>query len=142
MAEYYPSKNRIEKFAMGKEEYRFEEEVSYPNGGRSLFYISDDKVLILDDGICACEKEQDVFSYSLITDKQNDYMSRYAKVYRLLMEDFVKIQEQEKKKENNLQEESEPNLNLRVVDRENLRRFHRSSCCLNKILPMCMGCIA
>ena len=44
-------------------------------------------VLIVDEGICKCDAKDEVFPYTLITDKQNYYMHRYEKVYRFLAED-------------------------------------------------------
>ena len=67
--------------------------VEYPNGGRSYFYIIDQMVIIVDEGICKYESEEDKISYSLITDKQNYYMHRYEKVFRFLAEDMDKIEE-------------------------------------------------
>lgn len=67
--------------------------VEYPNGGRSYFYIIDRMVIIVDEGICKYESEEDMISYSLITDKQNYYMHRYEKVFRFLAEDIERIEE-------------------------------------------------
>lgn len=50
--------------------------VEYPNGGRSYFYVMDQTGIIVDEGICKCDSKKDVFPYTLITDKQNYYMSR------------------------------------------------------------------
>lgn len=66
--------------------------VEYPNGGKSYFYVSDRTVLIVDEGICKCDAEDEVFPYTLITDKQNYYMHRYDKVYRFLTEDKDSIE--------------------------------------------------
>lgn len=66
--------------------------MEYPNGGRSYFYVMDDTAIIVDDGICKCDRKEDVFPYTLITDKQNYYMHRYAKVYRFLAEDIHTIE--------------------------------------------------
>ena len=69
-------------------EFRFAESVSYPNGGISYFYTANDTAVIVDDRICQCSSQSDVFPYSLITDKQNAYMNRFRRVYRFLMEDL------------------------------------------------------
>ena len=61
--------------------------VEYPNGGKSYFYVSDRTVIIVDEGICKYDAKDEVFPYTLITDKQNYYMHRYEKVYRFLAED-------------------------------------------------------
>ncbi len=67
--------------------------VEYPNGGKSYFYIVDEMAIIVDEGICNCTKEEEVFPYTLITDKQNSYMHNYDKVYRFLAEDIETIEE-------------------------------------------------
>ena len=64
-----------------------EEIVEYPNGGKSYFYVIDRTVIIVDEGIYKCDAKDEVFTYTLITDKQNYYMHRYEKVYRFLAED-------------------------------------------------------
>lgn len=61
--------------------------VEYPNGGKSYFYVTGRTVIIVDVGICKCDAKDEVFPYTLITDKQNYYMHRYEKVYRFLAED-------------------------------------------------------
>ena len=66
--------------------------VEYPNGGKSIFYVLDKTVVIIDDGICTINDKEDSFPYSLITDKQNYYMHHYDKVYRFLKEDEDKIE--------------------------------------------------
>ncbi|MBQ0064172.1 MAG: DEAD/DEAH box helicase family protein, partial [Firmicutes bacterium] len=65
------------------------EKVEYPNKGISYFYHKNDTVVIIDEGICAYADTS--FPYSLITDKQNQYMSRYSKVFRFLIEDLESI---------------------------------------------------
>ena len=67
------------------------ETVQYPNGGQSDFYQLNNKVIIIDSDICKIEKEDDFFSYSLITDKQNAYMKRFDQVFRFLEEDVSLI---------------------------------------------------
>lgn len=67
------------------------ETVQYPNGGQSDFYQLNNKVIIIDSDICKIEKEDDYFSYSLITDKQNAYMKRFDQVFRFLEEDVSLI---------------------------------------------------
>ena len=74
-------------------QYDLIETVSYPNGGASYFYVRDQQAIIIDDGICNYKKDEKPFSYSLITDKQNTYMNKYAKVYRFLKEDMGIINE-------------------------------------------------
>ena len=61
--------------------------IEYPNGGKSYFYVMNQTAVIIDEDICACSSEDDVFPYTLITDKQNEYMHRYEKVFRFLAED-------------------------------------------------------
>ena len=61
--------------------------VEYPNGGKSYFYVTGRTVIIVDEGICKCDAKDEVFPYTLITDKQNYYMHLYEKVYRFIAED-------------------------------------------------------
>ena len=68
------------------ESFSCKEVVTYPNGGKSFYYISEDTVVIIDDGICN-QSDQECFSYRLITEKQNEYMRQYDHVYRFLIED-------------------------------------------------------
>ena len=72
-------------------QYDLVETVTYPNGGASYFYVKDQEVIIIDDGICKFEEGKKAFPYTLITDKQNSYMNRYAKLYRFLKEDMDNI---------------------------------------------------
>lgn len=88
--------------------------VQYPNGGESRFYVMDQTVIIIDDGICNYSAEGAVFPYSLITDKQNDYMHRYKKVFRFLAEDIETIEEVLQ----NTQADTDMDFSIRVADRE------------------------
>ena len=47
--------------------------MTYPNGGTSRFYDNEWIWCIIDDNICEHKDEEPVFSYMLITDKQNNY---------------------------------------------------------------------
>ena len=58
------------------ESLHLQEIVTYPNGGKSYFYVLNDVAVIIDDGICKCENKADAFRYSLITEKQNQYMHK------------------------------------------------------------------
>lgn len=71
--------------------YELVETVEYPNGGHSYFYADDSQAIIIDEDICKCETKEDVFPYSLITDKQNHYINTYARVFRFLKEDMDQI---------------------------------------------------
>ncbi|MBQ6223527.1 MAG: DEAD/DEAH box helicase [Solobacterium sp.] len=73
-------------------DYDLKETVPYPNGGISYFYTRADIAIIVDQNICLTD-DGTVFSYSLITDKQNMYMKEYTKVFRFLIEDIEKIGE-------------------------------------------------
>lgn len=73
------------------ESFSEKEIVYYPNGGKSIFYTAGQTAVIIDDGICRRDSEEDVFPYTLITDKQNEYMHRYDKVFRFLAEDRDQI---------------------------------------------------
>ena len=61
--------------------------IEYPNGGKSYFHVIDDTVIIIDENICECSSEDEVFPYSWITDKQNYYVRNYSRVFRFLKED-------------------------------------------------------
>ena len=50
----------------------------------SSFYDNGIDMVIIDENICTHNPEQPVFSYMLITDKQNDYMHRFKRVFRFL----------------------------------------------------------
>ena len=69
------------------ESYIEKEVVYYPNGGKSIFYVSQDTVIIIDDNICDLNDSKEIFPYSMITDKQNSYMFQYRQVFRFLKED-------------------------------------------------------
>ena len=88
--------------------------VNYPNGGKSYFYILDDIVIIVDEGICKCDSKEDAFPYILITEKQNYYMHRYEKVYRFLAEDKDSIEEVIR----NTKANGDMDFTLRVANRE------------------------
>ena len=64
------------------------ESVTYPNGGRSLFYEHGSTAVIVDYDICRPLDNNAVFDYSLITSKQNEYVARNNRVYRFLSEDL------------------------------------------------------
>lgn len=66
--------------------------MKYPNGGKSYFYVIDQTVVIIDEGICNYNSGDEVFPYSVVTDKQNYYMHHYEKVYRFLAEDVKSIE--------------------------------------------------
>lgn len=73
------------------ESFSEKEIVNYPNGGKSTFYTSGQTAVIIDEGICRRDSEENIFPYTLITDKQNEYMHRYDKVFRFLAEDRDQI---------------------------------------------------
>lgn len=75
------------------ESYIEKEIVNYPNGGKSTFYIKDNIVIIIDDGICNLNNKQEIFPYSMITEKQNSYVHQYSHVFRFLSDDQENIQE-------------------------------------------------
>ncbi len=64
------------------------ETVWYSNGGKSDFYVLNNKVVIIDSGICQANSKNLIdINYSLLTDKQNSYMKEFSEVYRFLKED-------------------------------------------------------
>ncbi len=88
--------------------------VEYPNGGKSYFYVVDQTAIIVDEGICKCNSEEDAFPYTLITEKQNSYMHRYGKVYRFLREDEDAIENFLENADDN----TDINFSIRTVNRE------------------------
>lgn len=88
--------------------------VHYPNGGKSYFYVINQTAIIVDEGICICNSEKDIFPYTLITDKQNYYMHHYEKVFRFLAEDMEIIEEFV----NDTKVNGEPDFIIRVANRE------------------------
>ncbi len=88
--------------------------VEYPNGGKSYFYVVDKTAIIVDEGICNCKKEEEIFPYTLITDKQNSYMHDYEKVFRFLAEDVEIIEETMR----NAREHVDMDFVVRVANRE------------------------
>ena len=73
-----------DKFIIDHADFELREQVNYPNGGISKFYDNGMDMVIIDEDICDCKKNEDVFSYMLITDKQNNYMHRFNRVFRFL----------------------------------------------------------
>lgn len=71
-----------DRFLAEHADFRFREQVCYPNGGISRFYDNGIDMVVIDDGICSHEPKEPVFPYMLITEKQNDYMHRFATVYK------------------------------------------------------------
>ena len=81
MAESIPEKDR---FLTAYPNYVLRETVTYPNGGVSRFYDDGVDMVIIDDEICSCREGEQIFPYTLITDKQNHYMKIYRRVFRFL----------------------------------------------------------
>lgn len=73
-----------DRFLAEHADFRFREQVCYPNGGISRFYDDGIDMVVIDDDICAHEPKEPVFPYMLITEKQNDYMHRFQRVFRFL----------------------------------------------------------
>lgn len=71
-------------FLVQHTDFSLREQVRYPNGGTSRFYDNGTDMVIIDEDICVHNPEGPVFSYMLITDKQNDYMHRFKRVFRFL----------------------------------------------------------
>ena len=78
--------SNIEKegFLAQHTDFSLREQVLYPNGGKSCFYDNGIDMIIIDDDICNHEKKEPVFSYMLITDKQNNYIHQFRRVFRFL----------------------------------------------------------
>ena len=81
MAESIPEKDQ---FLIAYPNYVLRETVTYPNGGVSRFYDGGVDMVIIDDEICSCRDGEQIFPYTLITDKQNHYMKIYRRVFRFL----------------------------------------------------------
>lgn len=64
--------------------FALREQVIYPNGGSSRFYDNGVDMVIIDEGICDRSVDAPVFSYMLITDKQNNYIHMFDRVFRFL----------------------------------------------------------
>ena len=73
-----------DRFLAEHADFRFREQVCYPNGGISRFYDNGTDMVVIDDGICSHEPKEPVFPYMLITERQNDYMHRFQRVFRFL----------------------------------------------------------
>lgn len=81
MVESIPEKDQ---FLTAYPNYVLRETVTYPNGGVSHFYDDGVDMVIIDDEICSCRDGEQIFPYTLITDKQNHYMKIYRRVFRFL----------------------------------------------------------
>mgnify|MGYP002673112183 FL=1 len=81
MAEFVPAKDQ---FLTAYPNYVLRETVTYPNGGVSRFYDDGVDMVIIDDEICSCREGEQIFPYTLITDKQNHYMKIYRRLFRFL----------------------------------------------------------
>ena len=73
-----------DSFLVQHTDFSLREKVKYPNGGVSSFYDNGTDMVIIDEDICTHNPKEPVFSYMLITDKQNDYMHRFERVFRFL----------------------------------------------------------
>lgn len=73
-----------DSFLIQHADFSLREIVEYPNGGASRFYENGVDMVIIDDDICRHESKEPIFSYMLITDKQNNYMHMFSRVFRFL----------------------------------------------------------
>lgn len=73
-----------DNFLVQHTDFSLREQVKYPNGGLSSFYDNGTDMVIIDEDICVHDPEEPVFSYMLITDKQNNYMHQFKRVFRFL----------------------------------------------------------
>lgn len=73
-----------DEFLAQHTDFSLREQVDYPNGGTSRFYDNGMDMVIVDEGICTHADKDPVFSYMLITDKQNHYMHQFKRVFRFL----------------------------------------------------------
>lgn len=73
-----------DQFLIEHTDFSLHEQVNYPNGGRTRFYDNGLDMIIIDEDICIHAQGEPVFSYMLITDKQNSYMHQFRHVFRFL----------------------------------------------------------
>ena len=71
-------------FLIQHSDFNLKEQVEYQNGGISRFYDNGNDMVIIDEAICQYDAKTPVFSYMLITDKQNRYMHEFRRVFRFL----------------------------------------------------------
>lgn len=90
MAESHSARPVVLHSSVG--DFELQETVHYPNGGSSYFYACVDVAAIVDEGICEADNPDQVFDYSLITNKQNEYIASYDRVYRFLVEDTDRLE--------------------------------------------------
>ncbi len=76
--------NEKDDFISQHSGFSLRDTVIYPNGGISKFYDNGTDMVILDYHICDVRENEPIFSYMLITDKQNAYMNQYKRVFRFL----------------------------------------------------------
>lgn len=73
-----------DNFLIQHTDFSLREQVNYPNGGISRFYDNGIDMVIIDENICDHNPGEPVFSYMLITDKQNGYIHQFKRVFRFL----------------------------------------------------------
>lgn len=73
-----------DNFLIQHTDFSLREQVNYPNGGISRFYDNGIDMVIIDKNICDHNPGEPVFSYMLITDKQNSYIHQFKRVFRFL----------------------------------------------------------
>lgn len=73
-----------DSFLIHHTDFTLREQVIYPNGGISRFYDNRIDMVIIDEKICAHKSNEPIYSYMLITDKQNNYMHQFNRVFRFL----------------------------------------------------------
>jgi len=73
-----------DSFLVQHTDFSLREQVKYPNGGQSRFYDNGTDMVIIDEDICTHDTGEPIFSYMLITDKQNNYMHQFKRVFRFL----------------------------------------------------------
>lgn len=71
-------------FLIQHTDFSLREQVTYPNGGISRFYDNGVDMVIIDNHICNHKNGDPIFSYMLITDKQNNYIHMFQRVFRFL----------------------------------------------------------
>ena len=77
------------KLNTSKGDFILQERVDYNERACSFFYVLDDMAIIIDKDVWLGEQ----YPYSMLTNKQNEYMHTYKKVYRFIEDDIGMIEE-------------------------------------------------
>ena len=73
-----------DQFPIQHKDFVLKEQIEYSNGGYSNFYDNGVDAIVIDNDICKTIEGKAAFPYTLITDKQNQYMHEFNRVFRFL----------------------------------------------------------